>query len=437
MDKRLPIILPILATFLMLPRVNANAQGHWERMSEFPGAGSVSQIFCLNSDTIYVSGNGVRSVDGGISWQKIVGLYTNRVRFLDMNIGWNSYCDKTTDGGRTWTPHVNGIPTIVPNRTVGIEIYDCAFYNHNLGWAVGNFEGIYKTTNGGDTWITSHIIWDDGGGHDFYWYRLEMIAIIDSTHMVAVGGNQVRIMLGTSDGGTTWYGDSCIPQTSGYTDHVMFSDKRHGLSLEWYRYWATSNGGVDWSVPDTFSYDGPQHFADLSYPDSFHAWISGYTYSANTWRGMIASTSDAGTTWEFYYPPGPNTMVVDAITFVTKDLGYAWAHDTSGAVLLKYTSGNSSVKDHGGNVAADIQLHCRPNPVNSFSSIDFSFPRSQFVSLKLYNSIGAEIATLFKGEQSSGSHSVAFSSEALKSGIYWCRLTAGTSMIAEKLTVLH
>ena len=64
-----------------------------------------------------------------------------------------------------------------------------------------------------------------------------------------------------------------------------------------------------------------------------------------------------------------------------------------------------------------------PNPFNPSTSIDYSLPRAGYISLKVFNVIGQEVATLYQGFQAAGNHQVEFQASSKPSGIYFYRLT--------------
>lgn len=72
-----------------------------------------------------------------------------------------------------------------------------------------------------------------------------------------------------------------------------------------------------------------------------------------------------------------------------------------------------------------------PNPFNPSTIISYSLSNPGLVSLKIYNSLGAEVATLVNENQSAGNHSVIFNASgninggALSSGVYFYRLKSG------------
>jgi hypothetical protein len=78
-----------------------------------------------------------------------------------------------------------------------------------------------------------------------------------------------------------------------------------------------------------------------------------------------------------------------------------------------------------------------PNPFNPSTTIEFQIPNSQFVSLKIYNILGEEVATLISKKLKAGSHTVRFNAAHLASGVYLYRLTAGRFILTKKLVVIR
>jgi hypothetical protein len=77
-----------------------------------------------------------------------------------------------------------------------------------------------------------------------------------------------------------------------------------------------------------------------------------------------------------------------------------------------------------------------PNPFNPTTKIKFTIPERSFVTLKIYDVLGNEIATLVNEEKLVGSYEIEFNATNLPSGIYFYRLQAGNFVVAKKMVVL-
>ena len=66
-----------------------------------------------------------------------------------------------------------------------------------------------------------------------------------------------------------------------------------------------------------------------------------------------------------------------------------------------------------------------PNPFNPSTTISFSIPNEEFVSLKVFNSLGEEVAELLNETKPAGNYSVSFDASQLSSGVYFYKLISG------------
>ena len=76
-----------------------------------------------------------------------------------------------------------------------------------------------------------------------------------------------------------------------------------------------------------------------------------------------------------------------------------------------------------------------PNPFNPSTSIRYEIAEGGHVLLAVYDVLGREVATLVNERKPAGTYTVQFSGSGLASGIYFCRLTAGTLMEIRKLVL--
>jgi hypothetical protein len=77
-----------------------------------------------------------------------------------------------------------------------------------------------------------------------------------------------------------------------------------------------------------------------------------------------------------------------------------------------------------------------PNPFNPTSTIKYQIPEVSFVTIKVYDVMGNEIATLLKKEQPQGNYEIEFDATALPSGIYFYRLQAGSFVETKKMVLM-
>ncbi|MFA5772991.1 MAG: T9SS type A sorting domain-containing protein, partial [Thermoplasmata archaeon] len=77
-----------------------------------------------------------------------------------------------------------------------------------------------------------------------------------------------------------------------------------------------------------------------------------------------------------------------------------------------------------------------PNPFNPSTTILFTIPHREYVTLKVFDMLGREVAALVDGELNPGEHSVVFDAKDLASGVYFYRLTAGTFSETKPMEVI-
>jgi hypothetical protein len=77
-----------------------------------------------------------------------------------------------------------------------------------------------------------------------------------------------------------------------------------------------------------------------------------------------------------------------------------------------------------------------PNPFNPTTTIGFTIQDAGFTSLKIYDALGREVATLIDGVKEAGSHTIAFNAAGLSSGVYFYTLRAGNAVATKKMLLL-
>lgn len=77
-----------------------------------------------------------------------------------------------------------------------------------------------------------------------------------------------------------------------------------------------------------------------------------------------------------------------------------------------------------------------PNPFNPITKINFTLPKNEFVSLRVYDITGREVATLVNEIRGMGIHSVEFDASSLASGAYFYSIQAGDFKQVKKMMLL-
>lgn len=102
--------------------------------------------------------------------------------------------------------------------------------------------------------------------------------------------------------------------------------------------------------------------------------------------------------------------------------------------LVKITSDVSFDKNNQPKIFSLGQNY--PNPFNPTTRIKYSVPQDGYVSLKVYNLLGREVADIFEGFHFAGSYSVVFNGSKLSSGVYLYQLKTNNFLQTRKLIVL-
>jgi hypothetical protein len=150
-----------------------------------------------------------------------------------------------------------------------------------------------------------------------------------------------------------------------------------------------------------------------------------------TFEGVLASY-DFGASW----------MTVNS------GLSNTWARsivlDTRGDVLVGTGQGvfrGSSLTEVQGPREGEmpsrfILSQNYPNPFNPSTTINFALPKSGQVELKIYNTLGQEVASLINEEKSAGTYSAQWNAGNVASGVYFYQLKAGEYSDTKKLLLI-
>ncbi len=137
------------------------------------------------------------------------------------------------------------------------------------------------------------------------------------------------------------------------------------------------------------------------------------------WGASYAYGSETG---QYWFPVAQKLFVGDFTTGAI--LGTTGVQDDAAARVPNRTALNQNY----------------PNPFNPTTAISYQLSAVSRVTLKVYDLLGRQVATLVEGFEQAGPHKVAFNASGLASGVYFYRLTAtannGSVSTAQKSMML-
>ncbi len=104
---------------------------------------------------------------------------------------------------------------------------------------------------------------------------------------------------------------------------------------------------------------------------------------------------------------------------------------------LFYKEFNLAISEQSTPLSEKIQLSQNfPNPFNPMTTIKYQLPVTSYLTIKVYNLLGKEVATLFEGIRQAGNYSITFDGRGLAAGVYIYQLKAGNFVETKKFILL-
>jgi len=370
---------------------------------------------------------------------------------LNIFSGTNGGMVRSTQGGGSWQNIDNGLTSININT---VE-YFTDFPNPSGSLFAGSGK-VFWSTNNGDLWSV---------------YPDDTTNVPGNPNIYSILNRQNQIWIGTSKGVYNEQGSgSWIPVNSGFP----FGNNINVYSL-------INNGSDIFAGSDR----GVFKLVDTIWVEKNNGLTNSYVYSlasSNNYlfagggisSGNVFISSDNGENWSTA-PNSPGATAILALgpnvfagsfgdgVWLSTNYGSIWNQINDGFIGSAYYVLSLAANDDdifaGTNAAgvwkralseiitdveADVNLSPNgfnleqnyPNPFNPSTTISFSIPTEEFVSLKVFNSLGEEVAELVNETKPAGNYSVTFDASELTSGIYFYKLSAGDFTQTKKMIYL-
>ena len=351
------------------------------------------------------------------------------------------YIYRTNDNGATWT-HIN------PDMVAGL-VYTIRFHeNGNI--LAATVSGVFCSKDNGATWYQTGLknkdtrsLKIDGDGDVFAgtWDAGAFVSkdggdswtAINSglgTHLMITSlaiTNDGAVIAGTFDGGifkSADKGASWSPLNVGYNYiWTIASDSKGRLFAGTYGdglYYSTSNG-------DTWTKSTLQ----VGFVYALAVDKSDNVY-ATSYSGGVFSSVDNGASWKSTGLSGIGlTSETEIIEYKDSKVAYT---GTSTGKVYRMAMEVTGIKSTSSLIPTELKLNQNyPNPFNPSTSISFALPKTQNVSLTVFNMLGQEVATLVNETLEAGNYSFNFNANQFASGVYIYRLQTANQAITKKM----
>jgi photosystem II stability/assembly factor-like uncharacterized protein len=382
---------------------------------------SLNTVSTVNQNVCWIGGNGgvvLRTTNAGSTWTNVTGapIGTSDVYAicgLDANTCLVStspaatFVFKTTNAGANWTQ--------VFTQTGGF-IDDIKFQNATTGFMYGDPVGarwsLWKTTDAGSTWDSAGLYLPQVGT-EAGWNN----AMYVNGTTIMFGTNNTKIYKSTNFG-TSWTSSATTGTANTYS--VAFSG-------------TTGFAGESAAVKST---DGGTTFSAFTVPGtgsiySFNAVLTRFWYGRGA--SIYGSTDNGGTFAAQYTGTGTyQAMSVKQDGNIIR--GFCVSN---GGGIVIYNDILTGIVKNQNEIPANFSLSQNyPNPFNPSTKINFNLPKSGNVTLKVYDILGSEVATLVDESLNAGTYNIDWNASSLSSGVYFYRLQTGDFTDTKKMMLV-
>lgn len=410
------------------------SQEYWLRT---PSPTTKLLMRCCFVDTVFGwaagdSGVIIATTNGGLNWtvqnSGITNEFIDDIYFLNPRLGWavsndylfnGTYMLYTTNGGNVWNYYLFPNPDVV----IG-TIY---FTDSLKGYASGYSGKIFRTTNGGSSWIECHI--DTAGCPMLAGFPKNRIKFLNSNTGFCAGGrfDIVGAMWRTTNAGLNW-NTYCLAPEPFYDIYFVSPIKIIGAGGD-FEFGAstvtTYDNSANWlyKTIDLFGYA-----RDIAFRTEKEVWLP--LAFAQAWA---VSTDTASPFHNWISIPAPDTAAVYAAVFKSPTFGFAFG---SYGTILKYNTNVIGINNgNESNILTYSLQQNFPNPFNPITNITYSIPKQEFVKIFIYDITGREVRYYPQGFKPAGKYNFKFSANGLASGVYFYKIQAGSYSQSKKMVI--
>jgi hypothetical protein len=305
----------------------------------------------------------------------------------------------STDSGASWTQVNAGL------TSRNVISFGLSGENLFAGTRAG---GVFISTNNGTSWNQTAL-----SGH-----YVHSIAVLDTTLFAGTEGNGVFRLTNTDSGWTVI--DSNL--TSTYVSALALSNTNIFAGTYGGGVFISTDNGANWTAVNN----------GLTNKSVMSLAVSGENLFAGTLGGGVFISTDDGSNWT---QSGLATNYVYALAI--DDTNIFAGTDGNGVWKRPLSEMIADVKPTSHDLPTQYALNQNyPNPFNPNTTINYHLPTQSNVTLKVYDVLGREVATLVNGVEEPGYKLVTLDASRLSSGVYYYRLQAGNYVETKKLVLL-
>jgi len=389
---------------------------------------------------------------GLAQWQATNGPTTFTYQRVECfaQIGTNYFGGTYGDG--IWRSTDNSATPWTKVSTTGMGVTVRALFANQATLFASIDNGVFNSTNNGTDWTQLSIgasfitcftsignnLFAGGGGFYFSsdggvtWNPRNNGLILPSISSLAVIGT--KIFAGTFGGGvflSTNNGIDWNPVNNGLGNNNVAEIVSSGSNLF----------AVTSEFPNTqvyFSSDNGENWnlANTGLPNSQEVdlLVSGSSVFASAYSNGIFLTTDNGANWVDVNEGFGTSRTIRSLGLLDGDV-FAGFYEYS--IYRRSLSQMITAVEDYINIPFEFSLHQNyPNPFNPTTNISWQSPVSSHQTLKVYDVLGNEVATLVDEYKLAGTYEIEFDAKNLSSGIYFYKLQSGSYVETKKMTLL-